>query len=97
MSSSEDARSLRLRDHNADSSRAPQDYTIAEFALVVTDIVSYGGEINFDSSRPDGTPRKLLDVGRLEKLGWRATTSLHDGLRRAYAAYQAGAPVAVRE
>lgn len=55
------------------------------------------GETSFDSSRPDGTPRKPLDVGRLAKLGWRATTSLHDGLKCAYAAYQAGAPVAARE
>ena len=47
------------------------------------------GEITFDTSRPDGTPRKLLDVSRLAKLGWRATTSLHDGLKRAYEAYLA--------
>jgi GDP-L-fucose synthase len=70
-----------------------EDITIAEFARVVAEIVGYSGEIGFDSSRPDGTPRKLLDVSRLAKLGWRATTSLHDGLKRAYAAYQASAPV----
>jgi len=65
-----------------------EDITIAEFARVVAEIVGYSGEIAFDSSRPDGTPRKLLDVSRLEKLGWRAKTSLHDGLKRAYAAYR---------
>ncbi|WP_282524660.1 GDP-L-fucose synthase [Bradyrhizobium sp. Arg816] len=64
-----------------------EDITIAEFARVVADIVGYGGEISFDSSRPDGTPRKLLDVNRLAKLGWRATTSLEDGVRRAYESY----------
>ncbi|WP_309144924.1 GDP-L-fucose synthase [Bradyrhizobium sp. CCGB20] len=64
-----------------------EDITIAEFARVVADIVGYGGEIGFDTSRPDGTPRKLLDVSRLTKLGWRATTSLEDGLKRAYEAY----------
>ncbi|MET4203173.1 GDP-L-fucose synthase [Bradyrhizobium sp. LA6.12] len=64
-----------------------EDITIAEFARVVADIVGYGGEISFDTSRPDGTPRKLLDVSRLAKLGWHATTSLEDGVRRAYAAY----------
>ncbi|MCK1432221.1 GDP-L-fucose synthase [Bradyrhizobium sp. 87] len=61
-----------------------EDITIAEFARLVTEIVGYSGEISFDSSRPDGTPRKLLDVCRLAKLGWRATTSLEDGLKRAY-------------
>ena len=64
-----------------------EDITIAEFARVVAEIVGYSGEISFDTSRPDGTPRKLLDVSRLERLGWRPTTSLQDGLRRAYAAY----------
>ncbi|EJN10667.1 nucleoside-diphosphate-sugar epimerase [Bradyrhizobium sp. YR681] len=66
-----------------------EDITIAEFARVVADIVGYSGEISFDTTRPDGTPRKLLDVSRLAQLGWRATTSLQDGLKRAYAAYLA--------
>lgn len=73
-----------------------EDIAIAEFARVVAEIVGYSGEISFDTSRPDGTPRKLLDVSRLDRLGWRATTSLHDGLKRAYAAYLAGAPVTAR-
>jgi GDP-L-fucose synthase len=64
-----------------------EDITIAEFARVVAAVVGYGGEISFDTSRPDGTPRKLLDVSRLAKLGWRATTSLQDGIRLAYQAY----------
>lgn len=67
-----------------------EDIAIAEFARVVAGIVGYRGEISFDTSRPDGTPRKLLDIGRVEQLGWRATTSLHDGLKRSYEAYLAG-------
>jgi GDP-L-fucose synthase len=64
-----------------------EDITIAEFARVVAATVGYTGTISFDPSRPDGTPRKLLDVSRLAKLGWRARTSLEDGIRLAYAAY----------
>ncbi|MBR0779675.1 NAD-dependent epimerase/dehydratase family protein, partial [Bradyrhizobium diazoefficiens] len=73
-----------------------KDITIAEFARVVAEVVGYGGAISFDTSRPDGTPRKLLDVGRLTKLGWRATTSLEDGIRRAYQAYLESALVAAQ-
>src|SRR5450432_1269078 len=66
-----------------------EDVTIAEFARVVAAAVGYGGTISFDTSRPDGTPRKLLDVSRLAKLGWRARTPLEEGIGRAYQAYLA--------
>jgi GDP-L-fucose synthase len=64
-----------------------EDITIAEFARLVAGIVGYTGEISFDPSRPDGTPQKLLDIGRLARLGWRARTSLADGIKLAYQAY----------
>ena len=58
------------------------DVTIAELAEMVRDVVGYRGRVAFDPSRPDGTPRKLLDVSRITALGWRARTSLTDGLRQ---------------
>jgi GDP-L-fucose synthase len=64
-----------------------EDITIADFARVVAATVGYKGTISYDTSRPDGTPQKLLDVSRLAKLGWRARTSLEDGIRMAYQAY----------
>jgi GDP-L-fucose synthase len=64
-----------------------EDITIAEFARVVAAAVGYNGAISFDTSRPDGTPQKLLDVNRLAKFGWRASTSLQDGIKLAYQAY----------
>ena len=64
-----------------------EDITIAEFARVVAATVGYAGEISFDPSRPDGTPRKLLDVSRLAKMGWCASTSLEDGIKLAYQAF----------
>jgi GDP-L-fucose synthase len=61
------------------------DVTIAELAKLVADCVGYKGNIEFDSSKPDGTPRKLLDVGRLDSLGWKPSIALPDGIRSTYA------------
>jgi GDP-L-fucose synthase len=64
-----------------------EDVTIAELARLVGETVGYRGRIGFDTSKPDGTPRKLLDVSKLKQLGWQASTPLQEGLRRAYAAF----------
>jgi GDP-L-fucose synthase len=61
-----------------------EDVTIRELAEAVMSVVGYSGEIVFDASRPDGTPRKLLDVGRLRGMGWQARTALLDGVALAY-------------
>jgi GDP-L-fucose synthase len=74
-------------DYNLVNVGTGEDITIAEFARLVAKTVGYRGEVQFDPSKPDGTPRKLLDVRRLDKLGWRARTSLVDGLRLAYQAF----------
>ena len=65
------------------------DISIADFARLVAEIVGYSARIAFDTSRPDGTPQKLLDVSRMTKLGWTAQTSLPEGLARAYADFLA--------
>lgn len=64
-----------------------EDVTIADLARLVGDTVGYRGNIAFDTSKPDGTPRKLLDVSKLKQLGWQASTPLPEGLRKAYAAF----------
>jgi GDP-L-fucose synthase len=61
------------------------DVSIGELAELVRDVVGFEGAIVFDTSKPDGTPRKLLDVTRLHALGWRARTPLRDGVASAYA------------
>ena len=63
-----------------------EDVTICELAETVMQVVGFTGRISFDSSKPDGTPRKLLDVGRLAALGWRARTALRQGIELAYRA-----------
>lgn len=60
------------------------DVTIRELAETVMDVVGFRGRITFDATKPDGTPRKLLDVSRLAGLGWTARTGLRDGIRLAY-------------
>ncbi len=62
-----------------------QDCTIADLAATVARVTGFTGTLAFDASKPDGTPRKLLDVSRLEKLGWRASIALEAGLRDTYA------------
>ena len=64
------------------------DLTIRELAETVKSVVGFAGEIVLDPTKPDGTPRKLLDVSRLQALGWQAGTSLEEGLRRAYKDFQ---------
>lgn len=64
------------------------DVTIRELAEIVLDVVGFNGEIVFDRSKPDGTPRKLLNVDRINELGWKAKTSLRDGISKAYADFR---------
>jgi GDP-L-fucose synthase len=63
-----------------------EDVTIRELAETIMNVVGFDGEIMFDATKPDGTPRKLLDVSRLRELGWVAKTPLHSGIAQAYAA-----------
>jgi GDP-L-fucose synthase len=63
------------------------DVTIRELATTLMEVTGFSGEIEFDSTKPDGTPRKLLDVSRLANLGWQYSTSLPEGVRLAYQAF----------
>jgi len=65
-----------------------EDLTICAVAEAVAKTVGFTGHLTFDASKPDGTPRKLLDVSRMARLGWKAGTPLNEGLERAYAAFQ---------
>lgn len=67
-----------------------EDVSIEALTRLVMTAVGFDGEVRHDLSRPDGTPRKLLDVSRLTALGWRSTTPLGDGIARAYADYRSG-------
>ena len=64
-----------------------EDISIRELAELITRVVGFEGELVFDISKPDGTPRKLLDVSRLKNLGWQAKISLEEGIRNTYSWY----------
>ena len=70
------------------------DVTITEFAETLARVIGWTGRFDYDRSRPDGTPRKLVDTARINALGWRAGIGLEDGLRSAYAWFLANAPEA---
>ena len=63
------------------------DVSIAELATLVANAVGFQGTFEYDRTKPDGTPRKLLDVSRMQAMGWQPTVALEDGLRRTYAAF----------
>jgi GDP-L-fucose synthase len=64
------------------------DCTIRELAETIAKVTGFTGRLSFDSSKPDGTPRKLMNVSRLTALGWQANISLQDGLRDTYSWYK---------
>ncbi|HTU65480.1 MAG TPA: GDP-L-fucose synthase [Steroidobacteraceae bacterium] len=66
-----------------------EDVTIAELAALVRDVVGLGAPLVFDTSKPDGTPRKLLDISKIRALGWQPRIALRDGLEQAYSWYRA--------
>jgi GDP-L-fucose synthase len=88
---------LELNDTDYDSLLSPEqaplinigtghDISIRELAEQICAMVGYGGELRYDTSKPDGTPRKLLDISKMSKLGWTAKTSLEEGIRLTYGA-----------
>lgn len=64
-----------------------EDLTINELALIIKDVTGYKGKIVYDTTKPDGTPRKLMDVSRLHSLGWKHKTGLRDGITKTYSWY----------
>lgn len=64
-----------------------QDVTIAELAVGISKVVGYEGSIHYNTNMPDGTPRKLLDVSKLEEIGWKFNTSLKEGIEKTYKDY----------
>jgi GDP-L-fucose synthase len=66
-----------------------EEVTIADAAKLIAEVIDYRGKFTFDTSRPDGTPRKLLDSSKLIEMGWRARTSLREGLKLTYSDFMA--------
>jgi GDP-L-fucose synthase len=66
-----------------------EDLAIRDLAVTIGEVIGYGGRIVFDASKPDGTPRKLMDVRRMQSLGWRPQVGLRDGLTLAYSDFLA--------
>jgi len=64
-----------------------KDLTITELAEIVSDVIEYSGKIEYDRTKPDGTPRKLLDVSRINNLGWKYRTELREGIEKTYRWY----------
>lgn len=64
-----------------------KDITIKELAFLIKGIVGFDGKLYFDTTKPDGTPRKLLDASKMKKLGWEAKTHLKEGIKMAYKYY----------
>jgi nucleoside-diphosphate-sugar epimerase len=60
------------------------DLTITDLSMLIKEIIGFNGDIVFDSGKPDGPPRKLMDVSRLNRLGWKSSVSLSDGIRNTY-------------
>ena len=64
-----------------------KELKIEDLAYLVKNIVRYKGEIQWDTSKPDGTPRRLLDVGKINNLGWKSNIGLHKGIEEVYRIY----------
>ena len=64
------------------------DLTLKDLAHLIKEIVGFKGSIRWDDTKPDGTPRKLMDVSKIEKLGWKATITLEQGMRKVYNHYK---------
>ena len=83
---------LHLMAHHNDSGwvnvGTGQDVSILDLATMVADAVGYEGTIRWDTSKPDGTPRKLLDVSKMTALGWTASTPLREGIEQVYLDFQ---------
>jgi GDP-L-fucose synthase len=85
-----DAANVDLADHGQVSHinvGSGKDISIAELAQTIQEIVGYEGAVRWNTAKPDGTPRKLLDISRLSQLGWRPRISLREGIKSTYAWY----------